>query len=186
MANRDRMVEAAAGLFASQGWAGTTMESVAAGSGMSVQSVYFAFHTKAALLRAALELATPDPGDNRPVDADPDATSTLAIRVASASRTLAATGPLLLAAAAAAPADGAAAAVLAQAEAARAETFRELLRDVRRKQPLRRGLTLRQATDVVAALLSPQLYALLVGDRGWSDERYVAWVTRTLERELWG
>src|SRR3954470_24534263 len=54
-ANRDAMVAAATDLFGSAGWAGTTMEGVAARSGMSVQSVYFAFHSKSGLLRAALE-----------------------------------------------------------------------------------------------------------------------------------
>ena len=95
-ANRHAMLDAAAALFAASGFAGTTMEAVAARSGMSVQSVYFAFGTKAALLRAAIERLTPPPS-TRPVDRDPD--RVLKALVEERVRGLDATGALVLAAA---------------------------------------------------------------------------------------
>src|SRR6478735_12287925 len=69
--NRQTMVRSATDLFTRVGYAGTTMEGVAAGAGMSVQSVYFSFHTKANLLQAAIDAATPEP-DPRPTETDPD------------------------------------------------------------------------------------------------------------------
>ena len=45
-----RIVEAAHRLFTIQGYASTTMGQVAEAAGVAVQTVYFVFHTKAALL----------------------------------------------------------------------------------------------------------------------------------------
>ena len=94
------MVRSATDLFTRLGYAGTTMEGVAAGAGMSVQSVYFAFHTKANLLQAAIDAATPEP-DPRPMETDPD--RALTELVDATCRLLESTGPLALAAAAAGP-----------------------------------------------------------------------------------
>ena len=43
--------------FQGPGYAATTMETIAADAGVAVQTVYFAFHTKAELLLAALKVA---------------------------------------------------------------------------------------------------------------------------------
>jgi AcrR family transcriptional regulator len=177
------MVDAAARLFASAGYAGTTMESVADGSGMSVQSVYFAFHTKANLLQAALDAAGP-PNARRLDEQDPD--RALALLVDHAGRRLEATAALALAAAAAAPGDEAARAVHAGYEAARSRAATQLVHQLRNLRPLAPGVTARKVSDVVFALLSPQLWVLLVRDRGWSPTRYVAWCADAIGRALWG
>jgi AcrR family transcriptional regulator len=44
-------------VFSARGYAKATMEAVAAEAGVAVQTVYFTFHTKAALLQAAYEFA---------------------------------------------------------------------------------------------------------------------------------
>jgi hypothetical protein len=41
---------------------------------------------------------------------------------------------------------------------------------------LRDGLTIREAADVLWATNSPDLYALLVMERGWSATRYERWL----------
>ena len=42
----------------------------------------------------------------------------------------------------------------------------------------------RDAADVSHALLSPELYRLLVVDRRWSADRYERWLTGTLIDQL--
>jgi AcrR family transcriptional regulator len=182
-ANRDAMIDSAARLFASVGYAGTTMEGVAAGAGMSVQSVYFAFHTKADLLRAAFDRTTPEPTIASP-DQGPD--RTLAGVVEDAVRSLEATGALALAASAAAPGDEAVAQVREWYDERRAHAAAGLVNRLRAQRPLAPGVTTRRVVDVVYGLLSPQLHAVLVRERGWSSKRYAAWATDAIGRALWG
>lgn len=182
-ANLDAMVDSATHLFASVGYAGTTMEAVAAGAGMSVQSVYFAFHTKADLLRAAVERSTPQPSP-RAVGHDPD--HALAGLVEDAVRSLEATGALALAASAASRGDEAVAGVREWQDERRERAASALVNQVRALRPLADGVTARRVVDVVYGLLSPQLHAVLVRERGWSSKRYAAWATDAIGRALWG
>ena len=168
------MVRSATDLFTRVGYAGTTMEGVAAGAGMSVQSVYFAFHTKANLLQAAIDAATPDPD------------RALAELVDDACRRLESTGPLALAAAAAGPRDAAADEVLRRYETARSKAASDLVVRLRSRRPLAIGVTTRRASDVVYGLLSPQLHALMVQERGWSPKRFAGWAADAIGRALWG
>jgi hypothetical protein len=49
---------------------------------------------------------------------------------------------------------------------------------------LRTGLRERDAGDIIHALVSPEVYGLLVVDRGWQAERYETWLTQTLVDQL--
>ena len=49
---------------------------------------------------------------------------------------------------------------------------------------LRDGLTPDEAAERYSALLSPELHHLLTVDRGWSQDRYEAWVAELLVRDL--
>jgi hypothetical protein len=49
---------------------------------------------------------------------------------------------------------------------------------------LRPELKERDAADIVHALMSPEMYRLLVLDRGWKPGRYERWLTRTLVDQL--
>ncbi len=181
-ANREAMIRAAGDLFTSLGYSGTTMEAVARRADMSVQSVYFAFHTKATLLQAALAAATPAPTP-RLAETDPDRALTLLVD--EACRALETTGPLALAAAAAGPADPAVEEVRQRLETARSRAASDLVSQLRSRRPLANGVTPRRVSDVVYGLLSPQLYALMVHERGWTPKRYSGWVAEAISRALW-
>jgi AcrR family transcriptional regulator len=181
------MVSAATALFTSSGFAGTTMEDGAKASSMSVQSVYFAFHHKAALLQAALDAAVaalPPSGVPTSVAGDPE--GTLAALVEHACAGLTTTGPLALAAAAGAPGDPGVAEVLARVERRRSEAATALVQRLRTERPLARGVTPRRVSDVVYGVLSPELHELLVGRRGWTRRRFAGWAAGTIARALWG
>src|SRR5215218_6325442 len=136
--NRRAMTDAATQLFASEGYAGTTMEAVAGASGMSVQGVYFAFQTKANLLHAAVEAGTPV-RPQRADESDPDAL--LKGLVDDTAAVLDATGALALAVASAAPADRAAAEVHRHLQEQRSRQAGRLVQQVRGLRPLAPGVT---------------------------------------------
>lgn len=60
------------------------------------------------------------------------------------------------------------------------------MREMTIKRPLREDLAETDAVDSVFAILSPQTHSNLSVSRGWTHEKFVAWATRLLRRELWG
>ncbi|MGH2394330.1 MAG: helix-turn-helix domain-containing protein, partial [Candidatus Limnocylindria bacterium] len=62
-ATRRRIGEAAFRLFALSGYAATTMEAIAREAGVAVQTVYFTFHTKAAVLIEAMKVGGGAPAE---------------------------------------------------------------------------------------------------------------------------
>jgi TetR/AcrR family transcriptional regulator, regulator of cefoperazone and chloramphenicol sensitivity len=50
--------------------------------------------------------------------------------------------------------------------------------------PLRDSLTPTDAADTYAAPASPESYAFLTGDRGWTPERFEEWLRDSLTRLL--
>lgn len=49
---------------------------------------------------------------------------------------------------------------------------------------LRKGLPTHDAVDLVHALVSPEVYRLLVVDRNWPPEKYQQWLAATLIQQL--
>jgi AcrR family transcriptional regulator len=189
-ANRERMVTAATQLFSTVGFAGTTMDAVAIESEMSVQSVYFNFHSKANLLQAAFDQAALESGAPPPLTEwyraavrEPDANVALKYFVEGNCRVLATTGPLTLAAASAN--DSLAAAIYERNEELRRGVLADMTSQLAGKRRLRDRLTIDRAADIVFGLISPQLYGLLTRTRGWNHDEYAKWVGEALRRELW-
>ena len=84
----------------------------------------------------------------------------------------------------AAGSDPGAAALLAEVRDQRDRGQRQIVRALARRKELRPGLTARDAEDRVHAVMSPEVYRLLVGDRGWSAARYRDWLATTLAQQL--
>src|ERR1700737_3761175 len=70
-ATRHRMVEAAYRLITERGYAATTMAEIAVEAGVAVQTVYFTYHTKLALVRDAFDFAVVGSHDMVPPDQQP-------------------------------------------------------------------------------------------------------------------
>ena len=66
----------------------------------------------------------------------------------------------------------------------RHEGQRRIARSLARSHALRDGLRERDAADIIHALASPEVYGLLVFDRGWSPERYENWLRAILVEQL--
>ena len=93
-------------------------------------------------------------------------------------------GPVHRILADAARSDQAAASLLTDIARQRHEGQRRITRSLARSGALRPGLRERDAVDIIHALASPEVYGLLVFERGWSDERYEKWLRSILIDQL--
>ena len=183
---RRRMVEAAQGLFAERGYS-VPMTEIAERAGVAVQTLYFTFHTKEALLGEALSLAVL--GDEQPLaphqrpwfaqlQAEPDARRAVRILVDSTQRIFERVAPLVGVFQSGEPEP---AALWTHSEQLRLEGYRDaLLPALAKKGRFRAGLDRAAAADVLFVLLSPALYDQVVVRRGWSAQRWRDWITDLL------
>jgi hypothetical protein len=54
------------------------------------------------------------------------------------------------------------------------------------KAPLRAGMTRRRACDLLFVLAGPESYRSFVLESGWTPRHWIAWVSATLVRDLFG
>jgi hypothetical protein len=94
--------------------------------------------------------------------------------------------PLVLAARVAADGDPETARIVAFHEDMRATGYREVLELLRTKSELRRGLTVKRATDLLLLLIGMDAYHVLVESRGWSHEEWVELTESTVAEQLFG
>ena len=120
----------------------------------------------------------------RALVSDEDPKNQLAGFAALLREVMARVGPVHRILADAARSDEAAASLLAEIARQRHEGQRRVARSVARSGDLRPGLRERDAGDIVHALASPEVYGLLVFDRGWSGERYERWLSSILIDQL--
>jgi hypothetical protein len=93
-------------------------------------------------------------------------------------------GPVHRILADAARSDEDAASLLAEIARQRHQGQRRIARSLARSGALPPGLRERDAADIVHALASPEVYGLLVLDRGWNAERYEKWLRSILVDQL--
>jgi hypothetical protein len=84
----------------------------------------------------------------------------------------------------AAGSDPDAAALLAEQTRQRRQGQARIARSLARAGALRPKLRERDAADIIHALMSPEVYRLLVCDRGWPPERYEQWLKDILIDQL--
>lgn len=204
LVTRRRVVKAAYQRFCRSGYAGATMAAIADDAGVAVQTLYYTFHTKAALLGEALGAAIvgfdlwreppPNPIDIvellpwhtwwANVQAAPTSSDALEIFVTHGARILQRVGPLVATLHGAAG-DPDAAAVVRIGEERRVASYREVIRAVARKPSgLRRRLSEAAATDIVVVLFSADIYRALSTGRGWSHSRCTKFLGETLTAHL--
>lgn len=190
-----RIVKAAYRLFCTQGYAGTTMAQIAEAAGVAVQTVYFAFHTKAALLSRAYDFAVmgedePQAPQQQPwyqaMTAEPDVTQALRHWVKGVGEITRRVTPLAIAAQVAADGDPDTARVIAMHDAWQADAYREVVKLLMDKAALRPGLSLERGTDLLLLYAGTEVYHVLVEDRGWSHDDLIDWTVAALADQLFG
>jgi len=180
---RRATLDAATALFLDQGYAATTMSAIAEHAGVHPDTVYTSVGAKPALFRLLVETALSGQDHAVPATerdyvremrAEPDAARKLTGYAAAVSRIHARLGPLFGVLRAAAPAAPELAELWHEIAERRAANMRLLAADLAATGRLRVGA--REAADVIWATNSPELYLLLVHDRGWPIEQYERWL----------
>ena len=190
---RTAVVEAARSLFLERGYAGTTIEAISDLSDTPQATVYRLFSSKVGILTAVLDVsvvgddeavAMVDRPQVRALLSDPDPKKQVAGFAALLRELMARAAPVHRILADAARSDEDAASLLAELGRQRQKGQRSLARSLARANALRTGLRERDAADITHALASPEVYGLLVLDRGWSGERYEQWLRAILIDQL--
>jgi AcrR family transcriptional regulator len=184
---RQRILVAAHSLFASHGYAATTLEAIAEIAEVSPKTVAAVFGSKRALLA---EVINPDAFstsvklliEELRVTEDPSRRLSLVARLTrQAYEPLRSSLELLRTAGAVAPelAD-----LAQQIEVRRHENQARLIASLHEQGLLRSGLSFEEATDVLWALTSYDLYRMLVIAQHWEPARYEMWLAQLLIEHL--
>jgi AcrR family transcriptional regulator len=192
-ATRRDILEAAQRLFERQGYAATTMAAIAAEAGVALKTVYIAFETKSGVLRALWNLRLRGDEDEAPVgerrwylevveEPDPERKLRMAARASLAVKLRIA--PLLEVIRSAAPTEPDIQALWSRIGTEFHANQRVIVESLGEKKALRRGLDVARATDILWTINHPNLWQLLVGERGWSPEQYERWCGDTACAQL--
>jgi AcrR family transcriptional regulator len=186
---RRRIVAAAADLFVHEGYAATTLDRIAAASGVAVQTVYFHFGNKRTLLKQVVDVSSV--GDDEPVPllerpwaeqlrTATDGRAALAVWMAMSREIFVRVAPLLRIVRDAAGTDPEMAEQWRVNQEQRYEAHRALAQALAEKGGLRPGLSVDDAADALFALISIEVYVLLTEERGWPPERWERWALSTV------
>jgi AcrR family transcriptional regulator len=190
---RAAVVDSARALFLERGYAATTIEAISDRSDTPQATVYRLFASKLGILKAVLDVSVTGDDeavamlDRQPVRAlvsDQDPEGLLVGFAALLREVMARAAPVHRILADAARSDEDAASLLAEIARQRHEGQHRIARSLARAGALRSGLRERDAADIIHALASPEVYGLLVLDRGWSAERYEKWLRAILMDQL--
>jgi AcrR family transcriptional regulator len=186
------IVEAAARLFAEQGYHATSVGRIASQAGVAVQTIYNSVGSKADLLSRVLDFAaagerapTPVPRFMREqAEREPDPRRILAQLVEFWRGALPRTAPVFRIIREAAAADPRAAELERARSAQRLRNYGQAAQLLADRGALRAELTIEQAAAAIFAIGHPETYRTLVLEGGWDDERWADWARDALQAAL--
>lgn len=192
-ATRRSILEAAQRLFERDGYAATTMESIAVESGVALKTVYSAFAAKSGLLRALWDLLLKGDTDDAPVADrawyqqmldEKNARRKIELVARNSCIVKRRIGPLLRVIRSAAGSDPDSAALWHLIQSDFHANQRAIVNSLHQRGSLRAGLDVATATDILWMLNHPDTWLLLVGERGWTPEAFETWFATTAATQL--
>jgi AcrR family transcriptional regulator len=192
-ATRQQILEAAERLFAREGYAATTIAAIAAEAGVALKTVHVVFGTKSGVLRALWHLRLRGDDADVPVgerewfrevvdEPDPERQLRLTARNARAVKERA--GPLFGVIRNAASADADIGELWRRIQVEFYENQTAIVTALDEKGALRPGLDLKTAADILWSLNHPDVWLLLVGERGWTADEFEQWFGDTISAQL--
>jgi AcrR family transcriptional regulator len=190
---RAAVTDAARELFLERGYGATTVDAISDHAEVPPATVYRLFSSKHGILKSLLDVSIVGDHEDVPMADRPEVQSLvdnpnpreqLAGFVGVTVRVNERIAPLYRILTSAAGTDPDAAGLLDELTRQRQGGQRTIARSLARAGALRPELRERDAADLIHALMSPELYQLLVVDRAWNADRYQRWLARTLDDQL--
>ncbi len=183
-ATRRDILEAAQRLFERDGYAATTMAAIADEAGVALKTVYVAFETKSGVLRSLWNLRLRGDRDELPVAEqpwyrevvdEPDPERQLRLDARNSRERKVGIAPLFDVIRSAALIEPDIAALWKRIGTEFHANQRVIAESLAAKDALAPGLDVERATDVLWTILHPDVWRLLVVERGWTPEQYELW-----------
>ena len=190
---RAAVIDAARSLFLDRGYGATTIDAISARADVPTATVYRLFSSKHGILKALLDVSIVGDHENVPMADRPEVRALagnphprerIAGFVHLTAQVNGRIAPLYRILVSAAGTEPDAAALLDELTRQRQQGQRTIVRSLARSGSLRPELRERDAADVIHALMSPEVYRLLVTDRAWTTDRYERWLTKILHDQL--
>jgi TetR/AcrR family transcriptional regulator of autoinduction and epiphytic fitness len=184
---RRSILDATHGLFVATGYAATTIQAIADRAGVAVQTVYAVFGNKRELLRQLIERTITGDDDPLPITerapaqsiaTEPDPRRRAELDAALSRSVTERIAPIVRVASEAAASDPELAAMMDAAKAARRREMTASTSLLAGPQGL--NLDVEEAAATLYVLYSPQVADMLIGDYGWTPERYEKWLARMI------
>ncbi|MET1038967.1 MAG: helix-turn-helix domain-containing protein [Aeromicrobium sp.] len=190
---RAAILAAARELFTTQGYARTTVRQVADAAGVHPDTLYAAIGRKPQIMRALVEAALS--GQAEPVEAQERdyvqqirqssrATEMIEVYAAAVTAIQQRLAPVFAALRVAADSDASCAALWHEVSERRAANMLLFAADLRSTGDLRDDLSDQEVADVVWSMNAAEYWDLLVVRRGWTAERFAAWLADAWRRTL--
>jgi AcrR family transcriptional regulator len=190
-ATRLAILEAAERLFVRDGYSATTMAAIAREAGVALKTVYVVFETKSGLLRALWHLRLRGDEEDVPIGerawyrtvlAEPDAERAMRLGAHQARLVKERAGPMLGVIHSAAAGDPDARELWDRIESDFYDNQRAVIQTLHERGALRVDVT--RGADIMWTLNHPDVWRLLVGERGWTPEQWEQWFADTVCAQL--
>jgi AcrR family transcriptional regulator len=190
-ATRLAILEAAERRFVRDGYTATTMAAIAREAGVALKTVYVVFETKGGLLRALWHLRLRGDEEDVPIGerawyrtvlAEPDAERAMRFGAHQARLVKERAGALLGVIRSAAAGDADARELWDRIEADFYANQRSFVQTLHERGALR--VDVARGADIMWTLNHPDVWRLLVGERGWTPEQWEQWFADTVCAQL--
>jgi len=192
-ATRGAILDAAERLFVRDGYVATSMAAIAKEAGVALKTVYVAFETKSGLLRALWHRSLRGGREDVPaaeqewfreVVEEPDPERSLRLNARNSRRVKGRIAPLGEVISTAAAADPDVAVLSRTIWKQFYENQLEVIKAIDRRNGLKPGLSAERAADMLWTLNHPNVYVLLLEERGWTPDEYEQWLAEITAQQL--
>ena len=192
-ATRRQILNAAQRLFEAQGYAATPMSAIADEAGVALKTVYVAFETKSGVLRALWNLLLrgdeadvpiPERAWYRQVLAETDAERAIRLGAKNSRLVKERAGGVLAVIRNAAHSDPDVGELWGRIQTEFYDNQHAVVERLHKLKALKPGLGVTRGADLLWSLNHPDVWELLVRQRGWTPAQYERWLGDTLVDQL--